>query len=482
MPSENPKIYAVEHSLRYKIQIAGDGNRPMTLSERMAHYKVPGVSIAVINKGVLDWAKAYGAVSTSHDANCIDTETLFQAGSISKSLNAIGALLLVQKGVLSLDDDINQYLISWKIPESELTKKEKVTLRRLLSHSAGVSVSGFPGYASDMKVPSIQAILNGKKPEVNTDPICVVCEPGSVFQYSGGGTTIVQLLIEELTGEKYDVWMQRNVLMPLGMHRSTFSQPLPQEDTQNAAHGHQPNACPVKGSWHVYPEMAAAGLWTTPTDLAAFIVEILKIVQHQPGILHPKLLKEAMTPQIQIGEWFSDTISETCGLGFFLAGSAGSLKVGHDGGNAGFIGRYIILPERGQGLVIMVNQDGAFGLIDEITHSIADVYGISGFEFIERPEMEFADIAQYSEFVGKYQHQDDELTISMHDNKLFISFSYSQEMQLHQEKDDLFFAQESSDVVKLIGSHDHENEVHIIANGKETTYTNASVSAKTRPS
>ncbi len=471
MPNENSNIKAVERSLRYKIQIAGDENRPMTLSERMAHYKVPGVSIAVINQGELEWAKAYGTVTSTPKASSIDCETLFQAASISKAINAMGALLLVQNGLLSLDEDINQYLTSWKIPANEFTKTEKVTLRRLLSHSAGVSVHGFPGYTTEAPIPSTIDILEGKKPAVETDTVRVIHEPGSTFQYSGGGTTMIQLLIEEVTGEKYDVWMQRHVLTPLHMNSSTFAQPLPREMGHHAAHGHQSNGAPVRGGWHIYPEMAAAGLWTTPTDLACFIVEVLKMLQHQSGLLKTALIREAITSQIRIAQWYSDTISEASGLGFFLAGSAENLKIAHDGGNAGFISRFIALPEVGQGFVIMVNNEGAFGLIDEITHSIADVYGMTGFEPIEKPEISMMDIAHYSCFLGSYTYEDDELTISQHGDKLFLSFPYTQEMQLRQESDDLFFVQEGSDAVRLIGSQGHGYQVHIISHGRETIYT-----------
>ncbi len=469
MNNDNPKINAVVDGLRYKTQIADSTNQPMTLSERMAYYKVPGVSIAVINEGRLDWAKGYGLVTDATDSKSIDTETLFQAASISKAINAMGALLLVQNGQLLLDEDVNLYLKSWKIPENKFTQKEKVTLRRLLSHSAGISLHGFPGFTTDAPIPSTLDLLESRKPALETDLFRVIQEPGATFQYSGGGTTIVQLLIEDITGEKYDVWMQRNVLMPLHMTRSTFAQPLTQEAARNAAQGHQSDGTLISGGWHVYPYMAAAGLWTTPTDLAYFIVELLKMLNHQPGILQSVLINEAITPQITIEQWYSDTISEASGLGFFLAGSGENLKFAHDGGNAGFIGRFIALPERGKGFVIMVNNDGAFSLIDEITHSIADVYGIPGFEPIERPEMKMTDMTQYSDFVGTYQHQDDELTISIHDNKLFLSFWYSQEMQLHREHDDLFFIQESSDTVRLIKLGDNTYQVNVI-NNEETVY------------
>ena len=226
MKSEHSRVAAVENNLRYRIQIVGNSNHSMTLSDRMAYYKASGVSIAVISEGKLDWAKGYGNVSFSEGSRNIDDQTLFQAGSISKALNAMGALLLVQKGLLTLDDDINQYLKSWKIPDNEFTTVEKVTLRRLLSHSAGISVHGFSGYTVEANIPNLLDIIEGRKPQVNSDPIRVFQKPGSAFRYSGGGSTIIQFLIEDITGEKYDSWMQKNVLIPLHMNRSSFNQPL----------------------------------------------------------------------------------------------------------------------------------------------------------------------------------------------------------------------------------------------------------------
>ena len=468
--SDHSKMSAVENHLRYRILIAGDTSHSMTLSDRMAYYKVPGVSIAVINQGKLDWAKGYGNVSFSTSAKNIDDQTLFQAGSISKALNAMGALLLVQKGLLTLDGDVNQYLKSWKIPDNEFTSAEKVTLRRLLSHSAGISVHGFSGYTVAADIPNILNILDGRKPGVNSDPIRVIQKPASVFRYSGGGTTIIQLLIEDITGEKYDSWIQKNILIPLHMNRSSFNQPLTDKQSLlNVACGYHANGEAVEGQWHVYPEMAAAGLWTTPTDLASYMVELFKMLQKQPGILDPALMQEAVTPQIKIENWFSDTISEAMGLGFFLAGNARNLKIAHDGGNEGFIGRFMAFPEEGKGLVIMVNNDAAFSLIDEITYSIADVYSIPGFEAIQKPEILISDKSKYSGFVGTYQCEDEELTISLHHNKLFLSFWYSMEMELHREKEDLFFIQEGSDAVRLMQSG-AAYQVNIISSKTEKIY------------
>ena len=224
----------------------------------------------------MEWAWGYGHLTNDQTSAAIDEHTLFQAGSISKPIAAFGALILVQQGKISLDADVNLYLKRWKVPENELTKTEKVTLRRLLSHTAGTSVHGFPGYSVQAAIPNIVDILEGKKPLVNTDPVRVIVKPGTVMQHPGGGTTIVQLLIEDVTGEHFDVWMQNNVLKPLGMSESTFAQPLLPSYALHAAYGHHHGKV-VEGKWHLYPEMAAAGLWTTPKDLAQFIISFKRL-------------------------------------------------------------------------------------------------------------------------------------------------------------------------------------------------------------
>ncbi len=363
-----PKQISVENDLRPKIFIASDQNHKANILKRMKDDKVPGVSLAIINNGQVEWAHGYGNITNDQKSAAIDEHTLFQAGSISKPITAFGALILVQQGKVSLDDHVNLYLKRWKVSENEFTKTEKVTLRRLLSHTAGTNVHGFPGYPVQASIPKIVEILEGKKPLVNTDPVRVISKPGTVMKYSGGGTTIVQLLIEDITGEDFDVWMQNNVLKPLGMSESTFTQPLPPSDVLHAAYGHH-HGTVVKGKWHIYPEMAAAGLWTTPKDLAQFIVYIqaaLKGERIKP--LHPDYVKAMITRQ-KIANQEIDM-----GLGLFLKNQGEDLEFSHDGQDEGFIASLLGYAFRGQGIVIMMNDDSDWALMKEITNSVANTY------------------------------------------------------------------------------------------------------------
>jgi len=227
----------------------------------------------------------------------VTPKTLFQAGSISKPVAAAGMLALVQEGKLSLDEDVNQKLKTWKVPENEFTKEQKVTLRRLASHSAGLTVHGFPGYDVDEKVPTLLQIFNGEKP-ANTAPIRVDFVPGSDERYSGGGVTIEQQLMMDASGKQFPALMKETVLDKIGMNDSSYQQPLPGARAALTAGGARQDGQPVHGKWHVYPEMAAAGLWTTPTDLAKFAIEIALSKQGKSNkVLTQKTTQEMLTLQ-----------------------------------------------------------------------------------------------------------------------------------------------------------------------------------------
>lgn len=348
--------------------VQNKNNRKMTIQDRMKYYGIQAVSVAMIDDNKIIWAKAYQNSPDLHTHKNIDEHTLFQAASISKPVTAMGALLLVQQGKLSLDQDVNNYLKSWKVPENTFTTTEKVTLRRLLSHTAGTSVHGFAGYGERDEIPTTIEVLQGKKPKVNSEAIEVIRVPGTQHQYSGGGTTIVQLLIEDITGEKFDTWMKTNILIPFGMNSSSFEQPLNKEDRKHAATGYYQNGSHVV---HVYPEKAAAGLWTTPTDLARFAIKISQIADGtQFGPINQKLIKEALKIQHSI-EGYGGV-----GLGFFIKTSGKRSSFSHSGGNEGFQADLIMYPELKKGCVVMINHDAGWNLISEIEKSIAHVYGI----------------------------------------------------------------------------------------------------------
>jgi CubicO group peptidase (beta-lactamase class C family) len=202
------------------------------LAERMAELEVPGASVTVIHNGKIEWAHGFGVTRVGGPP--VTTSTLFEAGSISKPVAAMAALRLVESGKLGLDADVNQYLKRWKVPDSEFTRNRKVTLRQLLTHTAGLTVGGFEGYSAGAAVPNVIQILNGMGP-ANTPPVVVDFQPGSRYRYSGGGYTVLQLLLEDVTSMPFPKLLQQSVLSPIGMTSSTFEQPLPRQRLNVAA-------------------------------------------------------------------------------------------------------------------------------------------------------------------------------------------------------------------------------------------------------
>lgn len=302
-------ISRVENSLLPAVLIKGEPVSTMNLAERMKHYNVKGVSVAVINDGRIEWAKAYGVRDA--DANLpVTVDTIFQAGSVSKPVAAMAALKLVQDGKLSLDADVNLKLVSWKMPENEFTTGQKVTLRGLLSHSAGTSIWGFGGYPADSKsLPTIPQILDGSAP-ANTKPVRVVERPGTKWSYSGGGFTVMQLLLTDVSKKPFPELMDEIVLKKLDMKHSTYQQLLPPDLLAHAAIAYGPQGQGPPFKWFIHPEMAAAGLWTTPSDLARFAIELQQAYAGKSKkILSREMVKQMLTKQT--GGW---------GLGITVSG------------------------------------------------------------------------------------------------------------------------------------------------------------------
>ncbi|RIV71560.1 serine hydrolase domain-containing protein [Flagellimonas aequoris] len=380
-------IQAIENGLLPPILVKGDSVKGLNLMDRMQHHNVPGVSIALVENGKLKWAKGYG-IANSKTNSTIDTNTLFQAGSISKPIAALAALQLVENAQITLDADVNDHLIDWKVPESDFTSTQKVTLRRLLSHTAGTNVHGFPGYAQKDTFPSITAVLNGKG---NTPKIIVDTIPGSIWRYSGGGYTIVEKLIEDISGQPFERYMHQQVLQPLGMNNSTYEQPLPPHYHKNASAAYDTEGSMFEGQWYNHPEQAAAGLWTTPTDLAKYCIQIQEILSGAPnGILKKPSVEEMLTDQGN--DW---------GLGPSLDEKNGALVFRHAGKNVGFTNEFIAYAHQGNAVIIMTNADNGGKLIGEILRSVSAYYHWDLNNPLTIELMEVND-DELSRFTGKY--------------------------------------------------------------------------------
>ncbi|WP_293381071.1 serine hydrolase [Phenylobacterium sp.] len=334
-----------------------------TLAERMAELKVPGVSVAFIEDGKVKWTRAYG-VAAAGRSQAVTPDTLFQAASMSKALAAAAALRLVDQGKLDLDSDINTHLKAWKVPDSPYTAEKKVTLRELLSHTAGLTVSGFPGYEAGKPVPTTVQILDGAPPS-NT-PAVRSFEPPGAYAYSGGGYTVAQLAIVEAGGKPYPALLDELVLRPAGMRQSTFSQPLPAALIGKSASGHDRKGEVIPGARHTYPEYAAASLWTTPSDYGRFYIALQGAYAGRPhALLSPASAKAMMTP-----------VDANYGLGLELGHWGGHPFIQHSGGNAGFqCNALALLDGPRQGVVVMTNSDVGGQLAMEITRAVAAAYG-----------------------------------------------------------------------------------------------------------
>jgi len=346
------------------VELPGEpGKAPLklNLAELMKLYNVPGLSLAVIENYKIVDTKAYGVIAPG-STTPVTTRTLFQAGSISKPVAATGALSLVEQGKLSLDENVNDKLKSWKVPDNEFTATQKVTLRRLMSHTAGLTVHGFPGYDVDAPVPTLVQIFNGEKP-ANTAPIRVDVTPGTIERYSGGGVTIEQQLMMDVTGKPFPALMRQLVLDKIGMSDSSYEQPLPASRAAMTAGGTYMDGKPVHGKWHIYPEMAAAGLWTTPTDLAKFAIEIALSKQGKSNrVLSEKMTREMLTP-----------VLDQAGLGLFME-KENPGQFGHNGADEGFQALLTMNAETGNGVAMMANSDNGISVMISVLRRVAKEY------------------------------------------------------------------------------------------------------------
>jgi CubicO group peptidase (beta-lactamase class C family) len=355
------RIGRVENGLRPTIRVKG--GPVWHLEQRMERLGVPGLAVAVIDSFEIAWIRAYGVTDVSERTPVTET-TLFQAASISKPVAAAVALHFVDAGLLDLDGDVNGRLRSWKVPENEFTQAEKVTLRRILSHTAGLTVSGFRGYAEGEPKPTILQVLDGTPP-ANSDPIRVDVVPGSIYRYSGGGYTVLQLLLEDVTGKPLPELTRELVFEPLGMVHSSFDKPLPQALLERTSSGHTREGSPMQGHWFLDHGSTCCGLWTTPADLARFAIEIQKSLGGESNlVMSPRTAGLMVTPQPP----------GSAGLGMFVEEKNGNAYFSHSGGNPGFACVLVASREGGKGAAVMTNSDNGHALCGEIVRSIAAEY------------------------------------------------------------------------------------------------------------
>ena len=420
----------------------GEGLRA-TVLERMAHYGVPGLTVAVIDEGEIAWERAFGLTEAGGDTP-VTPNTAFQAASISKPVTAAGSLVMVQDGLVSLDVDINRWLSSWQVPEDDLTEDFPVTVRGLLSHTAGFAGNAAVGeYVPGTAVPTITQALKGEPPAIY--PAVRIANPPGTFGYSGSGYAVLQQLLVDVSEKPFATIMQDTVLTPLGMNRSTFERdPAP----ANMAKGHHAGGDPVTHGYRVYSGEAAAGLWTTAPDLARFALSIQSaMLDGSNSILSQEMASQMLSPHL------TDCV-RCWGLGFELVGDESLSWFTHDGINVGYDSKLIANLSTGDGAVVMTNGSLSFGLIHEILDSIAREYDWPDYPIKGQTQSDFA------------------VTVVSEDGRLFLQIPTQGRTELYASTPTSFFntavdwgpmtfvTDESGEVTDMLIGHPGQQSTH----------------------
>jgi CubicO group peptidase (beta-lactamase class C family) len=386
--SGEERLRRIEASIVVEPPVWSGDEQLCTIQERMAYHKTPGLSVAVINGGRIAWTRGYGVLEAGRDEP-VTPDTIFQACSISKHVAMAGVLRLVAEGVLDLDEDVNHYLTSWKLPPNG-TWQPRVTLRQLLGHTAGLVYNWYRGFRRGEALPTLLDVLEGRPP-ANTPPVRVVMLPGTRFRYSGSHYSVIQQVMVDATETPFPELMRRLVFAPLGMDHSSYDQAYPDARPGAVAVGHYLGGAPVDGQWRVIPEMAGAGLWTTPSDLARLALELQRAKAGLPTACVPqRLVDQALTPLIDDG----------FGLGTQLEGDAQARRFGHAGSNIGYTCLSTAYLEHGMGAVAMTNGEDGIWVVFELFKAIAREYGWPAYE--PSRTVVPVDHRVYAAYVGTY--------------------------------------------------------------------------------
>lgn len=420
-PEVEARIDRVIHNLQVDTPV-NNVFRTATLDEQLKAYHTPGLSIAVINDGKIEWARGFG-IRNEKTGEPVDAETLFEAGSVSKPTFALAVMKLKEKGLIDLDKDVNAYLKSWKIPATDKWQP-RITFRMLLSHTAGLTVHGFPGYKKSEPVPTVPQLLSGEYPS-NTRAVLVNILPGTMFRYAGGGTTVAQLAVTDLIGKPFPQIVREELFAPLKLKHSTYQQPLPDSLEAIASTAFPWKGEPIEGRFHTYPEMAAAGLWTNPTELATCLIEVQKALRGESDVFKKETIEEMLTPQ---------KVATHIGIGYFLEGKGDSARFRHGGWDEGFVTEAVAYKHIGKGAVIMVNSNEGADIQDEILRAIATEYQWPDLLPTTRKEVAFTD-EELKNLPGTYADETYEMTIQKTDGGLTLTYLQQPPVGLSKKDD-----------------------------------------------
>jgi len=332
-----------------------------TLLERMKECHTNAISIALVKNFEICETYTHG-VKRRGKTEKITVDTLFQAASISKPVFAVAVMRLFECGVLDIDTDISEYLVGYELPTYD-NQKHKITLRQILSHNAGLNIHGFAGYQQGQKVPTVEQILNGVPPS-NHLKLKLIKNPETGYQYSGGGYVLAQKIVTDVCKRDFCELMNELVLSPFCMTHSTFSQPLPNDRLNEIAFGYDPHNLELPGGYDIMPELSAAGLWATPSDLAQLGIDIMKALKNESAYLK-KDTAELMTTKAYENSQH--------GVGFSVGESKKGLTFGHSGYNDGFISNMSFCPADGSGIVVMINSNIGGNIPFEVTNAFMEI-------------------------------------------------------------------------------------------------------------
>lgn len=447
------RIRRVERGLQAESWLWSRAGDRSTITERMQVYGTPGVSIAVVNRGELEWSRGYG-VTEAGGTVPVTPRTIFQACSISKHVAMLAAVRLAQDRVIDLDEDVNRYLRSWKLPANG-PWQPRITVRQLLGHTAGLSSNWFRGFRRGDPLPSLGDVLEGRPP-ANTPPVRVVMLPGAVHAYSGSNYAVLQQLLEDVSGASFADLMHDSVLDPLGMTDSSYDQRYPEISHVPVAAGHHSGGGPIEGGWRVVPEMAGAGLWATPCDLARVILEIQHACQGRSSVfLRQEMAEQVLAPQA--GSAF--------GLGSRLTGEGPLRRFGHAGLNIGYACLSDAYVEQGLGAVVMTSCDDG-SIVGEVFGAIAREYEWPGYGPGREPAGTGAELP--CSYAGQYELRPGfVLSVELVDSGLALRVPGQEPVPFRLSSRGSFFSESLNAEITFHGEERTPTELRLVHEGRE---------------
>lgn len=364
------KKIQLEAGIRGQVKFLGESDNFSSIADKMSEYKIPALSLAVINEGKIEWADMYQNANFPEEQE-LDCASIFQAASLSKPVTFLAALRMHSAGEIDLDKNIQNYLKDFEMPQGKQTAENPITFRNIFSHTSGITSGGYEGYAKDLALPSDLDVLKGSE-GVNSPAIQVITPPNETLAYSGGAYTVSELALQDIFNEEFPEIMKKWILEPAGMEHSDFTQPLPESKSNQVAKGYTQSGEVLDGGWRNYPEQAAAGLWSNAVDMSKFLIEIYNAYNGKSSLFSQSDIKSMMSHE-----------RDGRAYGFIVNRSGDDIAITHYGGNAGYRTGMTISLTNGNGLVYLMNSDNGGALGNELLLSTSQVYNWQHFKQID---------------------------------------------------------------------------------------------------